>query len=88
MIKDQLGKLAKVRRIIELLDSALSLCETDEVFGIYEYREVQAMIDALLRARACSANISMRLGDDTPYQTQPRISIKVNYKDTPYETEA
>ena len=84
MIKGQLGKLAKVRRIIELLDSALALCETDEVFGIYEYREVQTMIDALLRARACSANISIQLGDDTPYQTQPHISIKVNYEDTPY----
>ena len=78
MIKDQRGKLAKVRRIIKLLDSALSLCETDEVFGI------QSMIDALLRARACSTNISMRLGDAESYQTQPRVSIKVNYEDTPY----
>jgi len=84
MIKGQLGKLAKVRRIIELLDSALALCETDEVFGVHEHHEVQAMIDALLHARACSANISIRLGDDTPYQTQPHISIKVNYEDTPY----
>ena len=84
MIKDQRGKLAKVRRIIKLLDSALSLCETDEVFGIHEYREVQSMIDALLRARACSTNISMRLGDAESYQTQPRVSIKVNYEDTPY----
>ena len=46
MIKRQLGKLAKVRRIIDLLDSALALCETDEVFGIHEYREVQAMFNA------------------------------------------
>ena len=74
-----------MRRIIKHLDSALALCETDEVFGIHEYREVQAMIDALLRARACSANISIRLGDDTPYQTQPNVNVKVNYKDTLYD---
>ena len=73
------GKLAKARRIIRLLDIALTLCETDEVFGLHEYREVQAMVDALLRARSCAANISMRLGDDSAYRTQPTIRIKVNY---------
>jgi len=73
------GKLAKARRIIRLLDIALTLCETDEVFGLHEYREVQAMVDALLRARSCAANISMHLGDDSAYRTQPTIRIKVNY---------
>ena len=73
------GKLAKARRIIRLLDIALTLCETDEVFGLHEYREVQAMVDALLRARSCAANISMHLVDDSAYRTQPTIRIKVNY---------
>ena len=73
------GKLAKARRIIRLLDIALTLCETDEVFGLHEYREVQALVDALLRARSCAANISMHLGDDSAYRTQPTIRIKVDY---------
>lgn len=76
----RLGKLAKARRIVKLLDSALALCETDEVFGIHEYREVQAMVDALLRARMCAANVMMRLGDDGAYRTQPQVRIKVNYE--------
>jgi len=73
------SKLAKARRVIRHLDSALTLCETDEVFGLHEYREMQSMIDALLRARAHAANISMRLGDDSAYRTQPHVRIKVNY---------
>jgi len=73
------GKLAKIRRIVRHLDSAIALCDTDEVFGLHEYREVQALVDALLRARSCAANISMHLGDDSAYRTQPTIRIKVNY---------
>jgi len=76
------GKLAKVRRIVKLLDNAIALCETDEVFGLHEYREMQAMVDALLRARLCAANISMHLGDDSAYRTQPHVNIKVNYEDS------
>ena len=59
------GKLAKIRRIIRHLDNALALCETDKVFGLHEYREVQALVNALIQARACAANISMHLGDDS-----------------------
>jgi hypothetical protein len=81
MVKSQLGKLAKMRRIVKLLDSTLALCETDEVFGVHEYREVQAMIDALLRARTCAANVLMRLGDDSAYRTQPHVSVEVNYEE-------
>jgi len=75
------GKLAKIRRIIRHLDNAIALCDTDRVFGLPEYREVQAMVDALLRARLCAANISMHLGDDSAYRTQPHVSVKVNYED-------
>jgi len=76
------GKLAKILRIIKLLDNAIALCETDQVFGLHEYREMQALINALLQARTCAANISMRLGDDSAYRTQPHISVKVNYEDS------
>ena len=76
------SKLAKVRRIIRHLDNALALCETDQAFGLHEYREVQALVNALLQARTCAANISMRLGDDNAYRTQPHISIKVNYEES------
>ena len=76
------GRLAKIRRIIRHLDNALALCETDKVFGLHEYREVQALVNALLQARACAANISMRLGDDSAYRTQPHVSVKVNYDES------
>ena len=76
------GKLTKVRRIVRHLDSAITLCDTDKAFGPYEYREIQAMVDALLRARMCAANIQLRLGDDGAYRTQPHISIKVNYDES------
>jgi len=76
------GKLAKIRRIIRHLDNALALCETDEAFGLHEYREVQALVNALLQARACAANISMRLGDDSAYRTQPHVNIKINYEES------
>jgi len=76
------SKLAKVRRIIRHLDSVLTLCETDQAFGLHEYREVQALVNALLQARTCAANISMRLGDDNAYRTQPHVNIKVNYEES------
>ena len=76
------GRLAKIRRIIKHLDNALALCETDEAFGLHEYREVQALVNALLQARACAANISMRLGDDSAYRTQPHVNIKINYEES------
>ena len=76
------GKLAKARRIIKHLDNAIALCETDREFGLHEYREVQALVNALLQARTCAANISMRLGDDSAYRTQPHVSVKVNYEES------
>jgi len=82
MNTERRGKLAKIRRIIKHLDNAIALCETDEVFGLHEYREMQAMVNALLTARSCAANISMRLGDDSAYRTQPHVNIKVNYEDS------
>jgi len=82
MNTERRGKLAKIRRIIKHLDNAIALCETDEVFGLHEYREVQALVNALLQARACADNISMRLGDDSAYRMQPHVSVKVNYEDS------
>ncbi len=73
------GKLAKAHCIVKHIDAALSLCETDEVFGLSEYREMQALIDALVRARQCVANIALRLGDETFYSNSPRIRVEIDY---------
>lgn len=71
------GDRAKLRRIVGYLDSALSLCESDEVFGLHEYHEMQAMIDALVRSRRCASNIALRLGDETLFTSSPVIRLKV-----------
>ena len=45
------GEIAKLRRMIRAYDMCLSLCETDAALGLYEYREVQALIEATMKAR-------------------------------------
>ena len=75
------GKKAKAWRVVKAMDTLLGAFEDDEVFGINEYRETQALIDALLRARMCASNILLRLGDDKAYRHQPRAKMTIRYQE-------
>ena len=73
------GKIASGRRIVRNLDILIQLCDTDEVFGSHERQDTQALIDALIRARKCAANVLLRLGDQTAYETTPIVKMTVAY---------
>ncbi|KRT69330.1 MAG: hypothetical protein XU15_C0011G0156 [candidate division NC10 bacterium CSP1-5] len=71
--KEKAGRIARGRRIVKDLDDLILIVETDTAFGPDEFREVQPLMDNLVKARMCASNILLRLGDQTAFQTSPTI---------------
>ena len=73
----QKGDLAKVHRIIRNLDALIELTSDETAFSDCHWHEINAMIDSLVRARMCAANIALTCGDPDPYRTTPRIQMRL-----------
>jgi hypothetical protein len=75
------GEVAKLRRIIRKYDEILSLIEPEPGVEVHPFdaQNLQQLMQDTLRARLVAANILMRYGDDSGYQTHPRIIVSLEY---------
>ena len=75
------GEVAKLRRIINNLDTILSLVEPEPGEEVHEFyrQSYQQIMQDVLRARTSTAGMLSRYGDDSGYKTQPRVIVSLEY---------
>jgi len=81
MGNDNLGKKAKLRRIVASYDTVLSIIDDDRALGDHDFysQSVRELIQDTLKARMCAANILLTYGDDTAHKSQPTLNLSIQF---------